>query len=96
MGRMLQVKMTLPLHPVANEVDPRMHPLGASMREEASVDEADEFLSALAQCQDGHEKLAATNRWKSGKTGGGGRFQPRRADGPRGGRRERAPRPAAA
>ena len=50
--------------------------------------EADEFLAALGQCQDGHEQLAVINRWKGGKAGGG-RFQPRAAGG---GRADRAPR----
>ena len=93
MGRILQVKKKLPLHNVDHGYgpgvhDPRMPPLGASAREE-EMEDADEFLAALAQCQDGHEQLAVINRWKSSKAGNG-RYQPRNPAGQRGERRERS------
>ena len=43
--------------------------------ESTSMEEADEFLAALAQCQDGDEQVAVINRWK-GKRDGGGHFMP--------------------
>ena len=46
------------------------------------MEEADEFLAALAQCQDGEQQIAVINRWK-GKRDGQGRFQPRAARGER-------------
>ena len=80
MGNMFHVTRKLLLHAVVPE-SPQAPPKAASM------EEADEFLAALAQCQDGDEQIAAINRWEGDRTSSG-RSMPK-AEGQLGERRER-------